>query len=110
MVCLSQLQNHAALAVQKLWRGVRGRRYCRYLAKQRDEEEDEEDAREMDRVVVLKEAEVEWWDDGDENDRAEQDDVEVVEVAWRLHRERQSLRPSTYSAYHVNPPLLLTTP
>lgn len=46
----------------------------------------------MDRVVVLKEAEVEWWDDGDENDRAEQDDVEVVEVAWRLHRERQSLR------------------
>lgn len=89
---LGQLQNHAALAVQKLWRGVRGRRYCRYLAKQRDEEEDEEDAREMDRVVVLKEAEVEWWDDGDENDRAEQDDVEVVEVAWRLHRERQSLR------------------
>ena len=37
---------------------------------------------------------MEWWEVED-NERNEQDDVEVVEVAWRLHRERRVLRDLT---------------
>ena len=54
-----QRRSHdAAQDIQRLWRGVRARRYVLMLLQRREEEEDEEDAREMDRVVVLKEEEV----------------------------------------------------
>mmetsp|Transcript_28244 Transcript_28244/g.50805 ORF Transcript_28244/g.50805 Transcript_28244/m.50805 type:complete len:1271 (-) Transcript_28244:1128-4940(-) len=83
----------AATLVQKRWRGVLGRRKYVLALQQRDEEEEEEDARQMDNMVVLQEEEISWWDNRDGNDDGfEQDDIELVEVAWRVHRERQSLR------------------
>ena len=83
----------AATLVQKRWRGVLGRLKYVLALQQRDEEEEEEDARQMDNMVVLQEEEISWWDNRDGNDDPfEQDDTELVEVAWRVHRERQSLR------------------